>query len=644
LHRVNLLRTSGILFYLALAGSAAATAGEVPVPALIIFLASFAAGFVLDRRPFPIMVLNTWLLVFLVLLGIALSLIGVRAENFFNRVLGIIFLVISAKLISPKKVRDILQLYLLNLLVLSAAAVSRWGLEFGLLVLIETFLSVTGLVLVYGSTEQETLSVRHARHLFRWGGFITLGLFPATILFFLILPRPAGIFFAWGGGAVSRTGFSDRVTPGAVEAIKTEKLPAFRARWLEGSPPLRPLWRGIVYDSYHEGAWEKRFRSVLEFPAAWGRRVSYEVLIEPTNATYLFCIGLPVAVTSDSLKPFPVSGHTLETTRSMEKRALYRVQSLDFQALPPDRPAEDYLEIPFGLKAELLPLARKLKKQGVFETARAVESYLRREYVYDLSPGEPNGDPVRYFLFESRRGHCEYFASAMVLLLRSLNIPARLVGGYVGGEWNEMGGYFLVRHSDAHTWVEAWIEDRGWISFDPTPSASPGAASRQGGRLARTVDYLRLKWYYWVLGYDLGRQLELAKRTVSVLDSIRSGKIDLKFSFNGPRVAVMALLCLVPLLALGLKTARSRYHNRPRSWGERFVCLFDRYGYRKRPGETLREFSERLEQDSGLRENTDRFVQYYYRHEYGGDKREEMLQHLFRAIRMELIALHKPSA
>jgi len=153
-HKVSLLEISGLLASVALIGSVTAIAQEVPLLSLLIFAVALITGLILDKKSAQSPVLSPLAIISLVILGIVISLVGIKTENFFSRVLSILLIIISAKLISPKKSRDMLQIYLLNLLVLSAAAVVRWGLEFGLLVIVEAFISVTGLIFIYGSNEQ----------------------------------------------------------------------------------------------------------------------------------------------------------------------------------------------------------------------------------------------------------------------------------------------------------------------------------------------------------------------------------------------------------------------------------------------------------------------------------------------------------
>jgi len=554
------------------------------------------------------------------------SVIGINQENFFNHILGILLIIISAKLITPKKSRDILQIYLLNLLVVAASAVTRWGLEFGLLVLLEAFISVTGLIFIYSSNEQQEIEIGQVWHLFRWSSLITACLIPCTVFFFIILPRPTGTFFAFGGKSESKSGFSDRVSPGTVERIKVDTSPAFRVRWLQGSPPINPLWRGIVYDTYRRGVWEKNYQRIVELPKILAENVQYEILLEPTDSKYLLSLGLPYKILSKPLKPYLVEGYTIQILQGLYRRILYRVNSFILTEFPAGMPPGYYLEVPRGVADKLRPLAGRLIRETDLETARAVVFFLKNEFTYDISPGKAHGDPVIYFLSTSKKGHCEYFASAMVLLLRALGIPARMVGGYLGGDWNDMGRYFLVRQSDAHTWVEVWIEERGWVTFDPTPEVTLEKESILKEKIVRFVDFLRMRWYYWVLDYDIARQVDLAHKTVAFFRSLRSGDDRIKLSFGVPDSKDLVPFLIIGVSLFLLRIAWAHYHSRPKTWGERFVHIFQIHGYTKKPGETLQEFADKIATENILvGQKASLFVQNYYLLEYGQKGSGEIL-------------------
>jgi hypothetical protein len=145
-----------------------------------------------------------------------------------------------------------------------------------------------------------------------------------------------------------------------------------------------------------------------------------------------------------------------------------------------------------------------------YDKARAIENFLRSRYGYTLNlVGKPGDDPLAHFLFVTRAGHCEYFASAMTILLRTLDIPAREVNGFLPGEYNDLAGDYIVRGSDAHSWVEVFFPGSGWVTFDPTPAAAD--TSGLLSRLAKYIDWVELSWSEWVVNYDFAHQVQMAQ-------------------------------------------------------------------------------------------------------------------------------------
>jgi len=168
--------------------------------------------------------------------------------------------------------------------------------------------------------------------------------------------------------------------------------------------------------------------------------------------------------------------------------------------------------LPSHLDPRIPELARKItaRENNAFDRAIAMESYLRSNFSYTLNlTGRPGVDPLAHFLFETKAGHCEYFASAMAVMLRTLGIPSRQVNGFLPGEYNDVAGDYIVRASDAHSWVEAYYPGNGWITFDPTPG-SPEPPAGLLSRLALYADWLQLNWNEWVINYDFSHQVTLA--------------------------------------------------------------------------------------------------------------------------------------
>jgi hypothetical protein len=185
-----------------------------------------------------------------------------------------------------------------------------------------------------------------------------------------------------------------------------------------------------------------------------------------------------------------------------------RLASPDF----PDSVTGPYLQVP-RLDPRIKQLAEQITAGSAneYDKAAKIELYLKTHYRYTLDlTGPRSADPLAYFLFTRRAGHCEYFAAAMTVMLRDLGIPARYVGGFLPGEYNDIGGDWIIRASDAHVWVEVFFPGYGWITFDPTP---PGNEKRGGllERMSMYWDWFQYAWGEWIINYDFGHQITLAQ-------------------------------------------------------------------------------------------------------------------------------------
>jgi protein-glutamine gamma-glutamyltransferase len=298
-----------------------------------------------------------------------------------------------------------------------------------------------------------------------------------------------------------------------------------------------------------------------------------------------------------------------------------------------------------------------------YDKAVALEQYLSTHFGYTLElPRSLPQDPLADFLFVRKRGHCEYFASSMAVMLRSLGVPSRIVTGFRGGEFNDLTGQYVVRASDAHSWVEAYFPGYGWVSFDPTPAAS--VPTRTGwSRLQLYVDAAASFWREWIINYDSSHQRNLRKDAASntrhffeearrwialqhraLLRSARrahGGFTRFPVRWLGWVVGLAAvLLTLVNLRhLLGEIRARSlRAHpeRAPREsaalWYDRMVNRMARLGWRKSPSQTPLDFVAAI-QESALQKKVARFTRAYESARFGESVDDaQSLPELFREI------------
>ncbi|MBS1841799.1 MAG: DUF3488 domain-containing protein [Acidobacteria bacterium] len=380
---------------------------------------------------------------------------------------------------------------------------------------------------------------------------VTLGaMFVGGLLFFFFPRFSAGYMGRTSMNTTLMSGFTDDVELGEIGEIKKNTAVVMRVQ--TGGPVGydRLRWRGIALANFDGTRWTSGGRgSVAVFAKGDGwipvgsaqqkagehsKILQYTVVMEPMASDALFIGGNGIAIrgnftgdrsspyggrraylfrdASDSIfNPF----HNFVALRYFGISRLPQFQIEKLRAAGSEYPAEitdAYLQLP-KLDARIPELAKAVTAQAQtpVDKAMALESYLQSKYSYTLQlSGKPGADPLARFLFETRAGHCEYFASAMAVMLRTLGIPSREVNGFLPGEYNEIGEDYIVRASDAHSWVEAYFPGNGWVVFDPTPPAietKPGMFSR----LALIADWLELTWNDWVINYDFGHQVVLAQ-------------------------------------------------------------------------------------------------------------------------------------
>src|SRR5262245_16394723 len=345
--------------------------------------------------------------------------------------------------------------------------------------------------------------------------------------FFLIAPRTASSALKRGGNGVGGfIGFSDNVTLGQIGRLKGNDEVFMRVR-LESAPsvPAEGLrWRGVALDEFTGMGWKKSVVAArtekkesesgffkLGTTEDVSRLMTETFFVEPVDTPVLF--GAPRIVAVQGKLPFVRvdSEMSVQTRPHDQERAVYRVFSDTIEPSPnvlrADRlqyfvTSARYLEFPSRLDPRITELAANvLRRAGArngYDGARAIESYLRDNYAYTLDLKAGGRDPLADFLFNVRAGHCEYFATAMAVMLRTQGVATRVVNGFLPGEYNEAAGAFTVRQSDAHSWVEVYFpQSDAWVTFDPTPPAgrAPHVSTGLAAQLAKLEEALGRDWF-----------------------------------------------------------------------------------------------------------------------------------------------------
>lgn len=366
-----------------------------------------------------------------------------------------------------------------------------------------------------------------------------------TSLLFLLFPR---VELSWMGLSRSQKsrviGFDDRVDLGGVGELRANSTVALYAEipGLSNPPPERIALhlRGTAFDTFDGKAWSRsnadwkpiehsRSLILLERPNDPSKDLLFKFDLDPYDPPMLFLPQNAIALTarsrSDSIGPHPSfrieqgSEGQLRYRSTIERGLHYEVWVSSTPPSPRTLSPEDrarYLSLP-PLSLRIAQLAHQWADSlpSPLEQAQAIERHLRTEYTYDLaSPSGAAPSPLDHFLFESKRGHCEYYSSAMSVMLRQMKIPSRNVTGYVGGQYNRFSQNYIIRQRDAHSWVEAHLDGIGWVTFDPTPPAFSAPTTEQGiWKLMRdALDASNQRWDRYIIRYDIYRQLTLLER------------------------------------------------------------------------------------------------------------------------------------
>lgn len=408
---------------------------------------------------------------------------------------------------------------------------------------------------------------------------LSVPIFLFTAGLFVLFPRVGLSLLLLNHSQKGRmVGFSDKVDLGEVGVLRNNPQIALRfdVPDLPEPPPQRITLRlrGTALDRYDGRRWERTIQklpnpesgetiAVVRRADARDRKITID--LEPIDPPVVFLPPRTVALTLRS--PQQALGEPLAMTRGPEGEVRYNgneTHGLRYDAyIAPDKepltevlPAQDrgrYLELPPELPKRLGELAHEWTDglPTTYQKAKAIEEHLKKDYRYDTgspSGGKPN--PVDHFLFDSRRGHCEFFSTSMALMLREIGVPSRNVTGFVGGTYNRFGRYYAVREGDAHSWVEAYLDDpiRGWVTFDPTPTAGAQPLQETTGAYVYVRDLLEAlsqRWNRYVIGYDLKTQVRLFEDIARSYERVRAktgtNKGPLEVVTRGPVIAGVLL-------------------------------------------------------------------------------------------------------
>src|SRR5579871_255077 len=462
------------------------------------------------------------------------------SREFLQATVHLVFFLAVLKILTAKTNRDHLYTACIAFLELLAAAILSANFNFFVFLALYLLFAIAALSSgeirrsMYKTTPTARNGPKHFQvRLASLTILVTMGILALTGGLFFLLPRTADAAFSrLTSHHVHIPGFSNQVNLGDIGEIKTTSRPAMHIRLIGREIAGGVKWRGGTLVDFDGHRWSNpnpsrqliqvvNGQAELEAPDNRPRGISYTVDYDELETDSLFFAGTPQRVYLHSgpvirweggyrLGRLPSPGFHYEAYSLLDEPPEVAPIRFPTPILSlADR--ERNLQLPI-LDARIARLAREVTAGAStdLERARILERYLRTEFGYTLQlPSHEVADPVAYFLFTRKKGHCEYFASSLALMLRTLGIPSRLATGFQSGIFNPISDLWLLRASDAHSWVEAWIPGHGWTTFDPTPPDPNAAGFAFLTKLGLYVDAAETFWQQWVVGYTSGQQLSL---------------------------------------------------------------------------------------------------------------------------------------
>lgn len=484
------------------------------------------------------------------------------SRSFLPATIHLVFFIAIIKILTAATNRDYFFLKVIAFMELLAACILSSSINFFLFL---AFFLILG-VATFMSSEirragQKTVPVPISRSSLGWRlsgvtGTVSIGMLVLTGVLFFLLPRTARAALQHIlSHRYHLAGFSNEVSLGDIGEIKRQDTPVMHVKLgalLERQTDLH--WRGSALAQFDGHRWfNKPIKGEVLKPDAngqlnlgpWraGAGLSYSVhLSDAAPDGTLFFAGTPQSIRIDATTVMKTAVDSYRVVAGGYSEMSYQAFSyLDpsssdpesFIAQPPpvaltDMQRETYLRVP-RLDIRIWELAHKVTEfdRTPAAKARSIEKHLRRTYGYTLElPKAEAADPLANFLFHRRKGHCEYFASAMAVMLRTINIPSRIVTGFAGGIYNPISGWYVIRASDAHSWVEAWLPGTGWTTFDPTPADPNPPQLSILTRVGFYMDAAEVFWQDWVLNYNLDRQFLLASHLEQRTRNFRGNWLD----------------------------------------------------------------------------------------------------------------------
>ena len=540
-----------------------------------------------------------WALNLLSLTVITLSFYRFDITNLVTQIIDALLMLLAIKLLEEKRFRDYMQIYAIVLFLLAGLGLLSLGIAFSVyLFLIVILLTVAIVLLTYYSQDPGLkLSRDTVIKIVLKSMYIPLLAIPLTAVMFVVLPRTQYPILGFLDRAdKAKTGFADNVRLGGVSGIQEDSSVILRVN-MDRLDENSLYWRGVVLDRFEGTSWKSVHKSVVPMGRSVpvkGSRVSQIIYLEPYDNFYLFALDKPIFVSLGRTRKY--TDLTYTSFASIERRIRYEAVSTISDTIAEETIDEQpFLQVPDSISPRISDLVRRLTAgKDKEEAIRVILHFLNDgTYRYSMDNLPITDTPLEEFLFKSRYGNCEYFASSFAVMLRLAGVPSRLVGGYKGGYYNDIGKYYLVPQKNAHVWVETFIRGRGWVRMDPTPGGIGPFSSPTGRslmfRLSLFLDTVNYYWYAFVINYNFEKQWTILHTIRTVFSAPRK-----KLSFDGQYAAKTGIILLIiagTALALFCGVTKGIRRRPPEvKVLDRFLIRLEKFGYQKQKSQGLEEF------------------------------------------------------
>lgn len=590
------------------------------------------------------------------LVFIGVVAVGTAFHTFIGQDAGVALLnlMLCLKLLELRTMRDaLIALFIGYFMVLSGFLFSQSIFMGGYL-----FVVVLALTAALIALNHPTGDRADYRFYFSTGGKMLLQALPLMLVLFVLFPRLSGPLWSMPDRKTAQTGLSDSIEMGSISNLVESQEVAFRVDFDGPIPAADTLyWRGPVLWLTDGKRWTKRhMRPTQQLPqfTPLASAIGYSITLEANNNYWLFALDLPLSLPQGlDLQTFVQPDFQLLNRNPINKKLRYQLRSVTTYRLDELQPWMKTIgtQLPRDANPKTRALAAEWRLDGLSDNAivqRALTMFREQPFYYTRQPPPLDEDPVDEFLFTTRRGYCEHFATAFVTLMRAAGIPARVVTGYQGGELNEMGGYLIVRQANAHAWAEVWLSGRGWVRVDPTAvvptervedtadavrfqTTELTSAQIQGFSMLREIywkwvhgwDALNHSWNRWVLGFDQKRQREL-------LQKMGLGKLEWQWL-----IGIMAVLLILTVALIGAFTFLRRPYQRDpvlRLY-QQFCSRLEKVGFVRGANEGPEDFSRRvIEKRPDLAATVNQISRLYIRLRYTRHTRESQIEQLRRQV------------